>query len=193
MAHPLWCIMNRRAGFTLLEVIVSLSIAGIVGIFLAGFLKPGLDLYRRSYDNTYGKYLCQKAWEYLEQELRFASSFAESEENGEACLLWYEMERDDNGWGGSGQAEIREIQKGTIDPDWLMSRKFFQDLPEEKIYIYLEFFNIKKFQADVRILAVQGEKEEKEGEILSVPVQGNVLYSQEISIVSIYMPTESTS
>lgn len=176
-----------------MEVIVSLSIAGIVGIFLAGFLKPGLDLYQKSHDNTYGKYLCQKAWGYLEQELRFASSFAESEENGEVCLLWYEAEWDDDSWGGSSQAEIREIRKGTIDPGWLMSREFFRELPEEKIYIYLEFFNIKKFQADVRILAVQGEEEGKKGEILPVPVQGNVLYSQEISIISIYMPIESTS
>lgn len=193
MALPLWRIMNRRAGFTLLEVIVSLSIAGIVGMFLAGFLKPGLDLYRNSHDDTYGKYLCQKAWEYLERELRFASRFAESEEDGQNCLLWYEREWNDNGWAGSDQAELVEVRKGTMDPGWLMDQEFFQNLPEEKICIYLEFFNIKDFQADVRILAVRVAEEEKEGEKLSLPDPENVLYSQEISIISMYLPNENTS
>lgn len=185
--------MNRRDGFTLLEVIVSLSIAGIVGIFLAGFLKTGLDLYQKSHDSTYGKYLCQKAWEYLEQELRFASRFAEAEKNGELCLVWYERDRDNNSWSDNGPAELQEIRKGTIEPDWLMDQEFFQNLPEEKIYIYLEFFNIKNFQADVRILATQIEGGRKEGEILPVPDPKNVLYSQEIRIISIYLPIESTS
>lgn len=185
--------MNRRGGFTLLEVIVSLSIAGIVGIYLAGFLKPGLDLYRNSHDSAYGKYLCQKAWEYLEQELRFASCFAESEENGELCLLWYESGWDENGWDGNGQAELEKVLKGTIDPGWLMGQEFFQNLPEENIYIYLEFFNIRDFQADVRILAAWAEEEEKEDEKLPVPNPENVLYSQEISIISIYLPNENTS
>ena len=105
--------MNRRDGFTLLEVIVSLSIAGIVGIFLAGFLKTGLDLYQKSHDSTYGKYLCQKAWEYLEQELRFASRFAEAEKNGELCLVWYERDWDNNSWSDNGPAEL---QAGVVAP-----------------------------------------------------------------------------
>ena len=74
-----------------------------------------------------------------------------------------------------------------------MDQEFFQNLPEEKIYIYLEFFNIKNFQADVRILATQIEEGRNEGEILPVPDPKNVLYSQEIRIISIYLPIESTS
>lgn len=78
-------------------------------------------------------------------------------------------------------------------PAGLWIRSFFKNLPEEKICIYLEFFNIKDFQADVRILAVRVAEEEKEGEKPSLLDPENVLYSQEISIISMYLPNENTS
>lgn len=65
----------KKRGFTLLEMIIALAIAGITGSFAVHFLWPQLSAYENFSKKVDGKYLCSTLFHILEPELRFGRDF----------------------------------------------------------------------------------------------------------------------
>lgn len=66
---------KKKRGFTLVELIVTLTIVGISGIFMVSFLVPQINSYNKFSAATDAKYMCATLFDVLEPELRFGKNF----------------------------------------------------------------------------------------------------------------------
>lgn len=68
----------RCGGFTLIELMVSLAITGIVGIFLAGFLGPQLRIYNALARENSAKSACVGTFNAIQQKVEYARDLTPS-------------------------------------------------------------------------------------------------------------------
>lgn len=66
--------MRKKAkrGFTLIELIISLAMLGIIGVFLASFIAPQLKIYQASQEQTRAQAACASVMNLVRKELHYA-------------------------------------------------------------------------------------------------------------------------
>ena len=62
-------------GFTLIELVMALSIAAVAALFFTGFLAPQMKLYLRGGQAVEGKEMCGRVYMLLEERLRYGYGF----------------------------------------------------------------------------------------------------------------------
>lgn len=86
---------REKRGFTMLELVIALTIVGITGMMTAHFLWPLLGDYLLYSERVDGKYLCDTMFDMLEPELRFGRDF-EVADNGTLRFVVVEEDGDES-------------------------------------------------------------------------------------------------
>lgn len=107
---------NKR-GFTLVELIITIAIVGVISLVTVQFLVPQFEIYGQYHDTTMGKYLSNTAYALLEKEFRFSVQYRIDEDSN---ILYYSYIDEDN----------KLVEKGPFTQDYLMNQEPFSSDPE---------------------------------------------------------------
>lgn len=93
--------LDGSRGFTLLELVMALSILAIVTVFAAGFLHPQIRLYYESDMRSRAESMCSEAYRELEQVLRYGYVYYVNRETPDR-LAYYVRDPDTSHSGEDG-------------------------------------------------------------------------------------------
>lgn len=66
----------NKQGFTLLEIVISLAITAVAGVFLMGFLSPQIRLFNKASDQESAKAACAGAINVIQEKIRNGKDFS---------------------------------------------------------------------------------------------------------------------
>lgn len=144
-------------GFTLIELMMALSIAAVAALFFTGFLAPQVKLYFRSGQAVEGKEMCGRVYMLLEERLRYGYEFhVDPDEPG---TLHYMV----NGNAGTRKSAPEACAVSLTD---------LEDIGNNELQPELAFTDCGSSEVKVRIRVLDGE--------------GSTVYEQETTFLSIY-------
>jgi len=159
---------KNNSGFTLIETVAALSIAGVLAVFISGFIHPQMKLYYDLDRISQAKAMCSQAYRGLEEKLRYGYVFyCDYRDTG--VLSYYVRDRQ----------KIPELEEGGL---------YYEELPPVKEWpvISAEELDVAKMSGMDLELDFSGTKNTRAEVSIKVKKDGEVIYEQEAVIGSMY-------
>lgn len=159
---------KNNSGFTLIETVAALSIAGVLAVFISGFIHPQMKLYYDLDRISQAKAMCSQAYRGLEEKLRYGYVFyCDYRDTG--VLSYYVRDRQ----------KIPELEEGG---------SYYEELPPVKEWpvISAEELDVAKMGGMDLELDFGGTKNTRAEVSIKVKKDGEVIYEQEAVIGSMY-------
>lgn len=159
---------KNNSGFTLIETVAALSIAGVLAVFISGFIHPQMKLYYDLDRISQAKAMCSQAYRGLEEKLRYGYVFyCDYRDTG--VLSYYVRDRQ----------KIPELEEGG---------PYYEELPPVKEWpvISADELDVAKMSGMDLELDFSGTKNTRAEVSIKVKKDGEVIYEQEAVIGSMY-------
>lgn len=105
--------MNKnKRGYSLIELIMTITIIGVIGVAIMQFFIPQLEIFGQYHDTTIAKRLCNTAYALLEKEFRYSFSFRLDEDKNELYYTYIDQTN-------------QIVEKGPYTEDYLMNQEPF--------------------------------------------------------------------
>ena len=67
---------KKKQGFTLIEILVTLALVAMVGVMIAAFVTPQVNVYRATAERTEANTICNSIFNIAAHELRYGKDFS---------------------------------------------------------------------------------------------------------------------